>query len=279
MRGRSPASAQLLLILAFLLPVLLLFLLPGMGLMAAAHWLWFVLLLCFVALLFMTGGPVEDAAIPERPERRMLAPEQQPENIREVMDVEVATEEPAGVRIFRGRLRTSAAVAYNKLKQALTARTVPMVQGDEQSGAAILLMPKPVEEAVLEKPVRPWVNWLLFVLTVITTTSAGAAHQGVNLFREPERFTAGLPYAVGLPAILGVHELGHYFTARRHKMRVTLPYFIPVTFALGTFGAFIQMKFPPEHRRALFDVAVAAHSRDLLSRSPRCSSVCDHQRS
>ena len=256
MRERPAVWVRLLLILAFLLPVLLLFLLPGGGLMAA-HWFWFVLLLCFLVLLFMVGGPVEATAVAQQPERRMLTAEEQPEGIREVMDIEVATEEPTGVRIFRGRLRTPAAVAYSKLKQAVTARTVPLVQEDEQSGAAIMLMPKPVEEEALEKPVRPWVNWLLFVLTVLTTTWAGAAHQGVNLLREPERFAVGLPYAIGLLSILGVHELGHYFTARRHGMRVTPPYFIPVPFALGTFGAFIQMKSPPEHRRALFDIAVA----------------------
>lgn len=257
MRERPPVWVRLLLILAFLLPVLLLFLLPGGGLITAVHWFWFVLLLCFIVLLFMVGGPSEATAVAQRPERRMLAAEEQPEGIREVMDIEIATEEPTGVRIFRGRLRAPAAVAYNQLKQAFTARTVPLVQEDEQSGAAIMLMPKPVEEAVLEKPVRPWVNWLLFVLTVLTTTWAGAAHQGVNLLREPERFAVGLPYAIGLLSILGVHELGHYFTARRHGIRVTPPYFIPVPFALGTFGAFIQMKSPPEHRRALFDVAVA----------------------
>jgi len=131
------------------------------------------------------------------------------------------------------------------------------VQPDEQFGAAIMLVPESAEQAVAEEPARPWVNGLLFALTVGTTTWAGAAHQGVNLLSEPGRFTVGLPYALGLLLILGVHESGHYFMARHHRIRVTLPYFIPVPLALGTFGAFIKMRSRAENRRALFDVAVA----------------------
>jgi membrane-associated protease RseP (regulator of RpoE activity) len=88
------------------------------------------------------------------------------------------------------------------------------------------------------------------------------------LLREPQRFAAGLPYAFGLMAILGVHELGHYFTARHHEMNVTPPYFIPVPFALGTFGAFIQMKSPAPSRRALFDVAIAGPLAGLVVAIP-----------
>jgi len=97
----------------------------------------------------------------------------------------------------------------------------------------------------------------LLALTLVTTTWAGALHQGINLLQEPSRLTAGLPYALGLMTILGAHEMGHYVLARRHGMRVTLPYFIPVPFALGTFGAFIQLRSPSPSRRALFDVGVA----------------------
>jgi membrane-associated protease RseP (regulator of RpoE activity) len=103
----------------------------------------------------------------------------------------------------------------------------------------------------------PWLNVLLFAATLVTTTIAGAAHQGVNLFEEPGAWSVGLPYGLGLMLILGVHEMGHYVAARRHGVRPSLPYFVPVPFGLGTFGAFIRLPPLLRSRRQLFDVGVA----------------------
>jgi membrane-associated protease RseP (regulator of RpoE activity) len=104
---------------------------------------------------------------------------------------------------------------------------------------------------------RPWINLLLLVATIFTTTLAGALLQGVNLLRNPLDLVAGLPFALTLLLILGTHELGHYFMGRWHGVQVSLPYFIPVPLGLGTFGAFIQMKSPVRNRQALFDVGFA----------------------
>jgi membrane-associated protease RseP (regulator of RpoE activity) len=145
---------------------------------------------------------------------------------------------------------------------------VPMLQPSSGGQTSLVLLPLDVERAEMEKPVRPLVHWMLFLATLATTTFAGAAHQGVNLLNEPERWTVGLPYSLALMAILGCHELGHYFTARHHGIRVTPPFFIPVPFALGTFGAFIQMRSPAENRRALFDVAVAGPLAGLVVAIP-----------
>ncbi len=246
--------SRLLLIFLLLLPLVLLFFAPAGGPFSSGWMFWLVLVLCFWLIWSVLGPPAGDKT--PQPEVRMLSPGDQPEPVRAVMDVRFATEE-SGMRLFRGKLLVPAAAAYQKLKAAFRGQAVPMIQPDEKTGAAVVLMPVDSVEAVPERRGRAWVPWVLLVLTAITTTWAGAAHQGIDLLREPGRYAVGLPYAMGLLAILGVHELGHYFTARRHGIRVTPPYFIPVPFALGTFGAFIQMRAIPENRRALFDVAVA----------------------
>lgn len=85
---------------------------------------------------------------------------------------------------------------------------------------------------------------------------------------DPSLLWQGLPYALALLAILGCHEMGHYLTARRYRMEATLPYFIPIPFFLGTFGAFIQLRSPVPHRRALFDVGIAGPLAGLVVTVP-----------
>lgn len=117
---------------------------------------------------------------------------------------------------------------------------------------------------------NPTINLLLLAATIATTLFAGASFAGVNplavlravwqtgdVTRLASLFAAGAPFALTLLFILGVHEMGHYLAARLHGLQVTLPYFIPVPFGLGTFGAFIQLKSPVENRKALFDVGLA----------------------
>ncbi len=259
---------QVLLAICLLAPLVVLLILPGGTMLTGGLWFWLILLMCFWMVWMMVAGSTvvaTDELQPTGP--RGLPPEEQPELVRALMDVLIATEQE-GVRAFRGRLKESAETVFARLESELSDETVPLLQEDEQFGAAILLMPKDVERAVLERPSRLWLHWLLFGLTILTTTWAGAMHQGVNLLEEPARFAVGLPYSIGLLLILGVHELGHYFTARRHGINVSPPFFIPVPFALGTFGAFIQMKSPTQNRRSLFDVAVAGPLAGLVVAIP-----------
>ncbi len=117
-----------------------------------------------------------------------------------------------------------------------------------------------------------WVHALLLFITILTTIMSGAAFQGYSfdgllselfLRRNPTYlwtvFQAGAPFALTLLLILGTHEMGHYFAARRHGVDVTLPYFIPLPFIgiLGTLGAVIFIKSALTNRKALFDVGIS----------------------
>lgn len=112
---------------------------------------------------------------------------------------------------------------------------------------------------------RPIWSLVLFLATLLTTTWAGAIHRGVNLLQQPERWTIGLPYAVALLTILGIHEMGHYLVARRRGVGVSLPYFVPVPTYLGTFGAFIRMRGVVRDRAVYFDVAIAGPLAGLVA--------------
>ncbi len=104
----------------------------------------------------------------------------------------------------------------------------------------------------------PWINLVLFLLTVVTTLMAGALMQGVVSHDPMQIIRAGWSFSVPLILALGTHEMGHFIVARKHGLFPSWPYFIPAPTFVGTFGAVIRMRFAePPTRSQLFDVGVA----------------------
>jgi membrane-associated protease RseP (regulator of RpoE activity) len=112
----------------------------------------------------------------------------------------------------------------------------------------------------------PPLNTALFLLTLLTTTMAGADAAGapVSLAHPMQavvNLREGLSFSVPLMLILLAHEMGHYLTCYRYGVEASLPYFIPApapsTFFIGTFGAFIRMRSMPRTRPAMFDIGAA----------------------
>ncbi|HET9152264.1 MAG TPA: site-2 protease family protein [Gemmatimonadales bacterium] len=137
-----------------------------------------------------------------------------------------------------------------------------------------------------ERPERWWLHILLGLVTVVCALGAGATLAGAWLpSAEPTRYgplagavlsgfrffgdvargawrdiLPGASFAFPLLAILLVHELGHYFTARRYGIDTSPPFFLPVPPSLspiGSLGAFIRMRSPVLDRRQLLDVGAA----------------------
>jgi membrane-associated protease RseP (regulator of RpoE activity) len=128
---------------------------------------------------------------------------------------------------------------------------------------------------------------VLFIATIVTTTVAGAEWMYGNIFHFvydfayflmgkgaekpvtdasikllgwPE-FLEGFQFSIPFLAILTIHEFGHYFVARAHQVKVTLPYYIPLWFgisnSIGTMGAFIRIKSVVRSRLKFFDIGIA----------------------
>ncbi len=175
----------------------------------------------------------------------------------DVFDVEYVRIEEGGAIAFYGYLLYAAEDVFPLIRARFEEEGfTPMLRRDR--GLEVVIA---VPGVVRPRPVNLTLNVVLFLATVGTTMWAGsflaAPPQSLADILNPLRLLRGLPFALALLAILGIHELGHYFIARRHGVDVTPPYFIPVPFGLGTFGAFIQLRSPVEDRRALFDVGLA----------------------
>jgi membrane-associated protease RseP (regulator of RpoE activity) len=76
------------------------------------------------------------------------------------------------------------------------------------------------------------------------------------LAEHPELFKTGWAFSVALLGILLIHEFGHYFACRAHKIRATLPWVLPAPTLSGTAGAIIQIRSRIPSRNALMDVGI-----------------------
>jgi membrane-associated protease RseP (regulator of RpoE activity) len=182
--------------------------------------------------------------------------------------------------ICRGQLRASPTVAYETVRDNIRSnfgdRFLVVFQEGLQGKPVFALVPNPQAQAATnpatkQQLTRPGLALGLLLATLVTTAWVGAFLAGFSqeqLQANPLLMVQGLPYSLALLFILGCHELGHYFMARRYKMPATLPYFIPFPFFLGTFGAFIQLRAPVPNRRALFDVGIAGPLSGLVVSVP-----------
>lgn len=193
--------------------------------------------------------------------------------VADVMAIEDTETDPGdGAVAFTGTLRHEAEQAFETLKNRFQDMGyVPLLReapsGQKQMVVAIR---GSLQEALRQ---RAWVQMALFAATFLTTTFFGGMYAAslsgagsISLMNTLVFY--GLPFSCTLLGILAVHEFGHYLQARRHNMPVTLPYFIPMPFGLGTVGAFVQMRGAVQSKRALFDVGIGGPIAGLLVAIP-----------
>ncbi|WP_319422291.1 site-2 protease family protein [Pleurocapsa sp. FMAR1] len=179
----------------------------------------------------------------------------------------------------RGKLKTIPEKAYHEIKnnveKAFGDRFFLIFQESFKGKPFFALVPNPqakAEEGEVKSDQRMGLALVLFVITLVTATVAGATINGTSsekLLSDPSLVLPGLVYSLPLLSIIAVQKFSNYFVAAYYKVRTTLPYFIPFpflldSFSLGTLGAILQRKSPIPHRKALFDIAIVGSLLGLL---------------
>jgi membrane-associated protease RseP (regulator of RpoE activity) len=175
---------------------------------------------------------------------------------------------------YRGHLIIDSALAYEQLTASLHPLDITPLFREESGAQSIML----VKGVVRPRPSNPWINLILFILTVFSVLISGTVTHysgplstdlGVISPHLMKALADGLMFTVSLLAILLAHEFGHYLVGRYHHSAVTLPYFIPFPLSpFGTMGAFIQLKEPPKNKRILLDIGIAGPLAGLFVAIP-----------
>lgn len=168
---------------------------------------------------------------------------------------------------------------FDLLRRSLSEKGyIPMLRY-EKGEHIIYIMKKPKKK---ERPV--WINIFLLIAVIITTVLTGSIlHLGyfdiwsmpnpLDVINIENLFYGAVYFSLPLMSILIIHEMGHYFISKRHKVATSLPYFLPIppivpSFNIGTFGALISSRDPMPNKKALFDIGIAGPIAGFLVAIP-----------
>lgn len=186
--------------------------------------------------------------------------------------------------VLQGTLSADLDAGSPEVVQALAEWSAPAYLHRDRTGTKLVLVYQAREEPGRSR----WPHALLLVATLVTTLGSGALMLGLDPFGtsvfeigqmeilypsrlRPRVLWLGAPFALPFLGVLLAHEMGHYFAARAHGVRASLPYFIPFPpylSVIGTIGAFIRLRSPAVRRSVLFDIGAAGPLASFLVSVP-----------
>lgn len=161
--------------------------------------------------------------------------------------------------IFRGNLRGEPEASYTRLSRNLQERLgdrYRLFLVENQEGKPIVIVQPATTDPRPATVFQKIFALVLLLATLATTLEATSLLVGFDFFNAPSRWQEVLPLSLGIIAVLAAHEIGHQLMARRHQVRLSLPFFIP-TWQIGSFGALTRFESLVPNRKILFDVAFA----------------------
>ncbi|KPQ39049.1 MAG: putative membrane-associated Zn-dependent proteases 1 [Phormidium sp. OSCR] len=161
--------------------------------------------------------------------------------------------------IFKGNLRGEPEPSYDllssRLRERLGDRYRLFLVPDPEGKPVVVILPQDRDPQPLSQG-QQLLALGLAVATVFTSLETAGIFLGFDLFSDFGRWPETLPLALGIWAVLLVHELGHRLMASRYGVRLSPPFFLP-TWQIGSFGAITRFESLIPNRSVLFDVAIA----------------------
>ncbi|MBW4632254.1 MAG: site-2 protease family protein [Iphinoe sp. HA4291-MV1] len=161
--------------------------------------------------------------------------------------------------IFKGNLRGDPEAVHNRLSASLQERLgdkyrLFLVENTDGKPVVIVL-PSRNDPRPMTLPQKVFAV-ILLVGTIATSLETGGLLLNFDFFASPERIGEVIPIGAGILTVLIAHEIGHWLLARRHQIRLSLPYFLPAV-QIGSFGAITRFESLLPNRKILFDIALA----------------------
>ncbi|QLE58135.1 site-2 protease family protein [Nostoc sp. TCL26-01] len=161
--------------------------------------------------------------------------------------------------IFKGNLRGEPQEVHNRLSQSLQEKLgekYRLFLVDSTDGKpVVIVLPSTNDPRSITLSQKVFAG-ILAIATIATSLETAGLLLNFDLFAHPERWGDALPIGAGIFTILVAHEIGHWFLARRHQVRLSWPFFLPAV-QIGSFGTITRFESLLPNRTVLFDVAVA----------------------
>jgi membrane-associated protease RseP (regulator of RpoE activity) len=162
--------------------------------------------------------------------------------------------------IFKGNMRGGEPEAVfsrlsKSLEERLGARYRLFLVESPEGRPVVIVLPSSNDPQPLTTPQKILAVSLL-IATIATSLEAAGLLLHFDFFSNPERFVEALPISAGIWTVLAAHELGHWWQAQQHNVRLSLPFFIP-SWQIGSFGSITRFASLIPNRKALFDISLA----------------------
>ncbi len=162
--------------------------------------------------------------------------------------------------IFKGNLRGEPAFAHERLTKEMQSRigdkyNLFLVEGQDRRPVVIVL---PTRISNFDDSTIPQkiLIAVLILANAYTALNLGAMVSGIPVVQSWQDYRQGLPFALGIMAILLLREWAMRRIANKFNVKMSLPFLLPSS-QLGSFGAFSRIYSPLPNRSVLFDIAIA----------------------